>query len=403
MSMTLSENLVRRIDECAVCHSRALESVIEMPLLPLTGLYAPLPPSDPPIRHDQELLICMDCGHGQTRFQIVPDVQYSSDYSFRTSTSATAKRGTDFFVSCLRKLAPLDQFESVLDIGCNDLYLLRQFENSASIRVGVDPIWQGRENENDDPSITVLGDMIENIDLSRLLVKPPDLIVCRHTLEHVAEPRYALQRLIDLAADNALFLIETPGLDSMIYRLRFDQVFHQHLQYFNLASFMRLIHEVGAEYEGSFENYHDWGALLVAFRKSDYANPLHQPISQCFNVAEIRSRYQIFKKLLHTVNEILGSIHDVDIIYGYGAAQMLPVLAYHLGSGLENLTAILDDNQALDGWYYQNLKPQIRCPSASTELNAAAVLVTAIDNVEPIMNKLLSKRPKHILLPLNLF
>lgn len=401
--MDPSKNFVQKIDECSVCHSGELESAIQMPLLPLTGLYSPLPPTTRPILFDQELIICQDCGHGQTGFQISPAVQYSSAYSFRTSASQKARRGTDFFVSCLRKLAPLERFESVLDIGCNDLYLLKQFENSVSTRVGVDPIWQDREHENDDPSITVIGGMIENIQLPGALTNPPDLIVCRHTLEHMAEPRRALQMLIDVAADNALFLFETPGLDSMISRLRFDQVFHQHLQYFNLGSFRRLIHEIGAEYKGSFENYHDWGSLLVAFRKSGQAKVLSQPIPAGFDVAEIKSRYQLFKKLLHGVNEILDSIHNADIIYGYGAAQMLPVLAYHLESGLENLTAILDDNLALNKWYYQNLKPQIYHTSSITDLDEATVLVTAVDNVDPIMSRLLSIRPKHIVLPLNLF
>ena len=76
----------------------------------------------------------------------------------------------------------------------------------------------------------------------------PDLIVCRHTIEHLANPRKILQILFDLANNDAIFLFEFPALEPLVARQRFDYIFHQHLQYFSLPSFLRLIDDCGGQY-----------------------------------------------------------------------------------------------------------------------------------------------------------
>jgi len=40
---------------------------------------------------------------------------------------------------------------------------------------------------------------------------------------------------------------------------------------------------------------------------------------------------------------VLAPLPGVDVL-GYGAAQMLPVLDYHLGGDLRRLAAVLDDD-----------------------------------------------------------
>lgn len=402
MSISLNQGEVQRVNECAVCGSRQLESAIDLPRLPLTALYSPQPPAEPATCYNQGLLVCTTCGHAQVSYQVAPSLLYGSEYGFRTSSSGTARRGTDFFVSALDQFAGSRRFKCALDWGCNDLYLVKRLENRADIRIGIDPIWKDREHEKDESNIQVIGATIESIDFPGALSVRPDLIVCRHTLEHIASPRSILQKLFEFAADDALFVFETPGFDALVRRYRFDQVFHQHLQYFNLTTFQRLIIEIGAEYLGFRENYHDWGALLVAFRKCGKQLDGQEMAAAPFGLSEIRERYCVFRQQLSIFNEVLQSFAGTTI-YGYGAAQMLPVLAYHMGNDLASLMAILDDDPSRDGWYYRNLIPPIRYSGTITDLQMATVLVTAVDNIQPILSKLLAHRPRHILIPFNLF
>jgi len=211
-----------------------------------------------------------------------------------------------------------------------------------------------------------------------------------------------LEKLLGVAAHDALFLFEVPGFDALVRKLRFDQVFHQHLQYFSLASFQRLLGELQAAYVSHRENYHDWGAMAVAFRKSGKPDGRREPNPAMANVIEIRERYALFQRHMSAVDDLLESLRETKV-YGYGAAQMVPALAYHLGNDMEFLAAIVDDDPSRDGWYYQNLPPPIRHTSKIPDLDSATVLVTAVDNIQPILTKLLAHRPRHIVTPFNVF
>jgi hypothetical protein len=79
---------------------------------------------------------------------------------------------------------------------------------------------------------------------------------------------------------------------------------------------------------------------------------------------------------------------------------MLPVLAYHLKSDLSFLECVLDDDPVKNGWHYENLPLAIRPPEDAHEWMDASVMITAPDNAQPILKKLLDFRPKNIIYPL---
>jgi len=392
-----SVTLARR-ERCAICDG-GIESAIDLPGLPLTDTYCREPVEKPLSAIDQRLLFCPDCGHGQLETQVAPQVLYGANYCFRTSASATARKGTQFFLSVLDEVAPTRRFRCVLDLGCNDLFLLSQFKDRADIRIGIDPVWKGRESDREDSSIILYGSNVEDIVLSKLPEKP-DLVVCRHTLEHIFEPRATLNLLLDAAAPDALFVFEVPGFDGLISRFRFDQIFHQHLQYFSHASFLCLLQTVGAQFLLHRENYHDWGAMAVAFTRSEAGGAIPGRARRP-SLNAIQMRHKLFRDQMAATSATLGAL-EAEKIYGYGAAQMLPVLAYHMNTDFSELAAVLDDDPAKDGIGYWNLPVKVMPSSRAHDISDASVLITAVDNVQPIMTKLLVNRPRHIVYPFHI-
>ena len=397
---TYDENVIlSKRTQCSVCDSRDLIEIMNMPSLPITGLFSPKkePFHLPGI--DQSLLWCLECGHGQLMNQVSPKILYDSQkYSFRTSMSSTAQHGTKIFLDYLKELVPSEKFNCVIDVGCNDLYLLNEMKSFSKTRIGLDPIWIKQEINNGDPALHVIGGTVEETDLAHALSCRPDCVLCRHTLEHIFDPQLVLQKLIDCAADNALFLFEIPGFDALITRGRFDQVFHEHLQYFSLRSFEALLNRLGAELIGYRENYHNWGALLVAFRKK---RSVQKHFEFAFKKKDIKNKLNLFFKQMDSTRRTLLELKESGI-YGYGAALMLPVLAYHLKTDLSFIKAVLDDDRDKDGYFYANLPLQVKHAESIEDFNNLTVFITAIDNVKPIMIKLLQNRPKHIVYPLHI-
>ncbi|HBN10243.1 MAG TPA: hypothetical protein DD435_16930 [Cyanobacteria bacterium UBA8530] len=320
---------------------------------------------------------------------------YGGDYSFRTAASDNARRGTSFFLQALEEVAPKRRFRCVLEVGCNDLYLLEQLKERADRRIGIDPVWAARESKNLlTNDLTVIGQAIEEVDLGSLLPEAPDLILCRHTLEHLFDPKAVIRRLLDIALPETILLFEVPGVEALLNRNRFDQVFHQHLHYFGMDSLIGLLNETGAELIASRCNYLDWGALLVAFRKG---KPQARP-EPAFGFEEIRERYRLFQQQARTVAGEIESMHR-ERLFGYGAAQMLPVLNFHLGGALERLEAVLDDDWGKDGLFYQNVPLIIRHPSQVGSLRDSTLVLTALDGFRSIMNRVLDLGPRHVVFP----
>ncbi len=389
--------IAARRDACLLCDT-PLEPLIELPELPLTDSYCREPVPDPIPGIDQRFLYCENCGHGQLESQVSPTALYGGNYLFRTSASATARGGTHFFLSVLDQLAAERNFRCVLDLGCNDLFLLKQLDGRAIIRAGIDPVWRAREAERDDKDVLLFGADVEELDLATALPEPPDLIVCRHTLEHIGDPVAILRTLMEICDDDALILFEVPSLEPLVARCRFDQVFHQHLHYFSLASFQRLIAAAGGEYLGHWRNYHDWGAMVVALRKGLPGKAVLVPPP--FARADISPRYDLFRRQMAATTRFLDLLDGP--VFGYGAAQMLPVLAYHMETDLACLRTIIDDDPDKDGLGYWNLPVRVTHGSKIGGLGDASVLITAVDNVQPIMTRLLADRPRHILYPFHL-
>lgn len=393
----MNKKIVEHRKYCVICGQIAIP-IINLPNLPLTDSYAISPVTNPLMGLDQNLLYCESCGHGQLESLIAPNILYGTNYCFRTSDSSTARKGTEFFISVLNEVAPNRNFKCVLDLGCNDLFLLDLLKDRAAHRVGIDPVWTGRENERGDKSIELFGMNFEDVDLSQFPEKP-DLIVCRHTLEHIVNPVEVVKSLINIAAKDAIFIFEVPGFDGLIQRYRFDQVFHQHAQYFSLASFLKMLAVAGGRHLLHRYNFHDWGAMAVAFTKGAVDESLGV---KHWSIQDIADRYGIFQIQMQTAGKLLKDISNATI-YGYGAAQMLPVIGYHMNTDFRELISIIDDDESKDGIGYWNLPVRVISRKKIGSLDKSIVLITAIDNIKPIINKLLVDRPRQILLPLSIF
>jgi len=395
-AVSIEENV-----SCGICGCENLDEVLNLPGFPLTGIYMPMEDKGDYPDVDQGLNLCPTCGHAQLRSTLDPDFVYGHEYTHRSSTSPIATGGNDFFFQFLSRISQGQVFERVVEIGCNDLYLLNKIAPLGKSLLGIDPIWRGREPEPEG-RIKIVGKFVEEVEFEAELGGKPDLIVSAHTFEHLPHPGLVLKRLVAEAAQGALFLIEVPGFDSLLNLCRFDQVFHQHIQYFSLASFCRLIEQVGCQYVSHTFNYSYWGGtMLVAFRKGAGGKESPAPNTPRPTASLVTRKFHLFKSQLENLMDILAA--QTDPVYGFGAAQMLPALAYHMNTDLDFLRCIYDDNTERIGKKFPHLPVPIKKLASGALLDDGTVLITALDSTRPILKRVQSLQPRFILRPLLMF
>jgi hypothetical protein len=384
------------VNRCGVCEGPGLELLWDLPKFPLTEKYG-IFDQNHQLYKDQQLVICEECGHVQLKIQIAPELLYSPhEYSFRTSQSITAKQGTEFFYNFYQQIKREWHFHSMLDIGGNDLYLAQM--TPVPEKWVIDPVCS-----DSDPvqtgGVKVLGKFIEDIDFQKENLCP-DLIFCRHVLEHVPRPKGLLQKLFKECNPNALYVFEIPCFENLKEANRFDAIFHQHYHYFDLISFQRLLFESGGTYVSHTYNRQGscGGALLIAFCKTTSKEIQNIPIDvpeRKWIIQQAISNYILQAKLISTQLQSLSGN-----IYGYGASLMLATLGYHLQTDFSQFVCILDDDQLKSGGGYKNIPVKISSPSGLEIPANSNFMITSLENVRPIFKRILQYSPRRILLPI---
>ena len=384
-----------RRDRCVVC-ARPLEApLLSLPNFPLTEIYTDKKPQEKVGFLDQFFHFCRGCGHGQISNVVPPSTLYGKSYHYRTSTSETGSKVNDAFLDFITSTTGNKHFKTIIEIGCGDLYLLNSLKVRADHIIGVDPILEGEEEALQEEKLTVISDLIENVDLNEIDLNDC-LVICSHTLEHVEKPKEMLSKLFQHATPSTLFFFQFPGLDGLVENCRFDQIFHQHLNYFSSHSFNCLIEDLGGCIIASDTNPH-WGSLLFAFKKGSEAGALDilKPDQE-----RVMRKHFIFQQRMESLGLFLRSLGKEKII-GYGASLTLPVLAYHLNEDFSDLLYILDDDQEKEGLFYINLPVPIKHSSRLGSVTDTTLFITATDNTRQILSKVIPLRPKRIITVMN--
>jgi len=375
-------------DKCMVCGKSIDGFIVDLPKLPITEIL--IDECDGGVGFsDQKFHFCTDCGHGQLLNILDKNVLYSDIYSFRTTGSGSSDNNNkflDFIFSVIGNTV----FDSIVEVGCNDMFLLKKLENFGRSLVGIDPVLRNIESTE---KILTVPAFFEDINLSDYICGK-SLFITSHVIEHLDDPGLLIRTILDCNKDTT-FVFQFPCLDGLIRDCRFDHIYHHHVNYFSLSSFINLLNTVGCEViDHSFSTY--WNSLLIAFKKSSNTNE----VPKLLNAGTIHNNYLTFLSSMDACKCRLYAVGD-DKLLGYGAGFQVPVLGYYLNTDFSFLDYIIDDNINKDNMFYPNLKVEIKY-KPDYDYSDTNVLVTAMNFSRVITSKLISMNPRSIILPLNL-
>jgi hypothetical protein len=387
---------MQQVTVCGISDARDFATLWHMPALPLTERFGPYAPAG--LSHDQELVISIPTGHVQLRRQLDPLILYnSSQYSFRTADSAKARRGVATFLNFLSEVARGRRFRSAVDIGGNDLFMARSLASIADSVSVVEPLCGELDGKTID-GVHVIGRFIEHVNLAADL-PAPDLVVCRHTLEHLSRPLDVLRAWFAQCRPDCLYIVEIPCFANLVEAQRFDAVFHQHFHYFDLVAINHLLWESGGRaIAHAFDRQGPCGgALLVAFERSAASAQLMPQVDLEGRIAHIQRRMIAYRTQMELLAELLRALPRP--VFGYGAGLMLATLGYHLKTDFSELECILDDDPARHGATYENVPVRVADPKQAPPPPNSCYLITSLENVRPIYRRILDLQPRRVLVP----
>jgi len=237
-------NSLNTLPRCASCQNQNLFMGIDLGNVPISNELNAAP-GVPPELFPLQLFICPDCSLGQAPSRILPERLFS-DYRYLSSVSSTFLAHARDYCESLISSKTLTVNDLVVEIACNDGYLLRNFLNKDVRILGVEP------SVNVSKVAASLGIPIINeffgAELASEIVAKhgyPKLIIANNVLAHVPNIRDFMEGLAILCGPSTLISVENPSILNILELNQFDTIYHEHFSYLSCNSVDYLATEFG--------------------------------------------------------------------------------------------------------------------------------------------------------------
>ena len=333
---------------CRIC-SGDLIPVLDLGVQPLSGVFPK--PGETVETGPLELMRCEACGLVQLAHDCPLSI-WGESYGYRSGLNQSMVRHLKDVADHARQIADLKPGDLVLDIGSNDGTLLGHFDDSLQ-RVGFDPLAE-KFREFTPPAVRTYDDFFSAEAMQRaeggVKAKVVTTIACFYDL---AEPLQMVNDILEVLADDGIWISEQSYLPAMVKARSFDTICHEHLEYYTVLDFEKICDLVGLKIIGvTFDNTNG-GSFRVTMCRNG---------ADFFQLTDLMDLYMSesswetidalgdFAAWVPGFRDRLQGFFDIlpSPVYGYGASTKGNVLLNYCNIGPAMLPMIADVNP--DKW-----------------------------------------------------
>lgn len=229
---------------CRVCSSDSLTPVIDLGEQHLQGSFIKEGKEIPPMRKIPcEIVRCNPtedenaCGLLQMKHSVPPQILYAA-YWYRSGTNNTMRNHLQGIAEQVQSLLAKPK-ATVLDIGCNDGTLLKNYPASF-IKYGVDPSDVAQEVEGE--NITVVQDIFPSAKLSNIIGEQRfDIITSIAMFYDLENPVAFCRNIKNQLSLHGIWAFEMSYMPKMLELNSYDTICHEHLEYYSLAVIEKIL------------------------------------------------------------------------------------------------------------------------------------------------------------------
>lgn len=348
--------------------------LLDLPDCPFPGVYPETASESLRLRTPLKIVQASCSGFIQTAHAFDADVY--AKYRFSGCTGAYYRKHVEEFARQIA--ARLPSSARILEIGCGDGYLIRALRGMGFMNVtGIDPSHSTKVKPIEGADIYA-GYFPRDLPHS-LGQQAYDLVVCRHVLEHIEDPRTFVHQIRHVLAPQGEVWVEVPDLESTIRKNMWSNLYQLHCNYFTSASLDLLLgdydfrciqSEVVDVFGGSLFHRYSRGAATLYSASAD--------------TRKLRSSFAVG---LNTYRQTLASFAKrlPSGTVGYGAAERTAVTLGHEPELISKIGMLCDANSLIHGRYLAGTNLEIKHPSSLKSSPPSAVVLFAVSHYEEIV------------------
>ena len=321
---------------CPVCGCGDLERLLTVEDCPVfqNKVYATQAQALAAVTHVLDVRLCCGCGfvfNSQFDYSLM---EYDASYQNEQSGSVCFDRYTDSLVEMLSPFT--ENNATVVEIGCGKGTFLEKLRKAGVNVRGFDPAYEG-----DNPAITrdYFGPKYSDIHA--------DVIILRHTLEHVPAPLDFLHVIAQANRCHGKVFIEVPSLDWILEKRAFYDFSYEHCNYFYDAVLKSLFSDcllhrrtLGSQYQVILAD--------LATLKKDVCGQLPCASDDSFSKTAIVAAFERLRKAFNAYAALLDPHRDGNVFL-WGAGAKGANFANFFDPENRKITALVDINPRKQG------------------------------------------------------
>ena len=352
--------------ECRSCGNENLKRVVSLGYQPLANNLLKKA-NDKCEFYPLEMNFCEKCYNCQLSVSVDPKKMFAN-YLY---TSSTSKVTRDHFLNAAKKYFKelnLNKKKSyIIDIGSNDGIALKPFLELGFKKVlGVEPAKNLSKLANKNRIKTFNG-FLEKKNLKKIK-KNADLILASNVFAHSDKLREMAECMFKLLNKKGTIVIEIQYLMNTLIDLTFDNIYHEHYNYWSLTSLVNFFNQFGGKIFRC-ERIDTHGGSLRVYIKKDVKAKIEKSVKNLlkeeenFGIKKYKT-YQDFGEKVYKIREnIRKNIKKLkeknNLIIGYGAPAKATTALNFFGISNE-IDFIVEDNKLKHGKFIPGVNIPIR-------------------------------------------
>tara|TARA_B100001059_G_scaffold50021_1_gene43120 strand:+ start:2567 stop:5119 length:2553 start_codon:yes stop_codon:yes gene_type:complete len=352
--------------ECRSCGNTDLKRVVSLGYHPLANNLI-MKKDEKCELYPLEVNYCKKCHNCQLSVAVDPKKMFSN-YLY---TSSTSKVFRDHFVDAAKKYSKelkLNKKKTyIIDIGSNDGVALKPFLDLGFNKVlGIEPAKNLAKLANKNKIKTFNG-FLEKKNIKKIK-KNADLILASNVFAHSDKLKEMAECMFSLLSKKGTIVIEVQYLMNTLKDLTFDNIYHEHYNYWSLTSLIYFFNQFEAKiFRAEKVNTHG-GSIRVYIKKNNKVK-IEQNVKkmlkeeEAFGIKDFKT-YQKFAEKVYKIKEnVLLNIKKLKdknkTIIGYGAPAKATTALNFFGISKE-IDFIVEDNKLKHNKFIPGVKIPIK-------------------------------------------
>ena len=384
--------------DCRSCGNTKLKRVISLGYQPLANNLLNKK-NDKCELYPLEVNYCYKCHNCQLSVAVNPKKMFSN-YLY---TSSTSKSFREHFAKSAKKYIKdfkLNKKKSyIIDIGSNDGIALKPFKDLGFKKIlGIEPAKNLAKLANKN-KIKTLNWFLVKKNLNKIK-KNADLILASNVFAHSDKLKEMAECMFKLLSKNGSIIIEVQYLLNTLKDLTFDNIYHEHYNYWSLTSLVNFFNTYSAKIYRA-EKIKTHGGSIRIYIKKDKKTKIENSVKalikeeEKFGIKKYKT-YQEFSKKIYkirkNVRKNIIELKNNNKIIGYGSPAKATTALNFFGIS-DEIEYIIEDNKLKHGKFLPGMRiPVVGKNSIKSKIDCVLVLAWNFFNEIKSKNSNLSNK-----------